>query len=254
MSDTVYYSWNPWHGCKKISPGCKYCYVYRQDKRFNDKIDSSVCKKTANFDLPVKRKRDGSFKIPQGSIISTCFTSDFLLEDADEWRDDCWKMIKERSDCMFLFFTKRILRLTQCLPEDWENGYENVIIGCTVEDQKRADERLPLFLALPIIHRSIICAPLIENIDLSPYLSEKTEEVSVGGESGPSARPCRYEWVLNLREQCIKKDVSFNFHQTGANFYKDGKYYFIKRKYQHSQAKKANINYKTKSGCIPDYS
>ncbi len=107
----IYADWNPWHGCTKISPGCKYCYVYRQDAMYGSDTASDIARKTANFNLPVKRKRDKTYKIPPGKIIFTCFTSDFLLKDADEWRPECWAMMKQRSDCLFYFFTKRIDRL-----------------------------------------------------------------------------------------------------------------------------------------------
>lgn len=234
--------WNPWHGCTKISDGCKYCYVYRQDEKYGS--SSRMCRKNAGFTLPIKKKRDGSYKIPTGSLVFTCFTSDFLLEDADAWREDCWKMIRERGDCMFYFFTKRIDRLEKCLPSDWGDGYDNVIIGCTVENQDRADYRLPIFLKLPIKHRAIIPAPLLERIDISSYLGDDIEEVNVSGESGDEARVCDYDWVLDIRRQCVEKNVSFTYHQTGTRLIKDGKKYFIKRKYQISQAKKADIDYK----------
>lgn len=237
--------WNPWHGCTKISPGCKYCYVYRQDELYGCTDSSSLCRKTGNFSLPLKRTRSGEYKLPSGKIIYTCFTSDFLLEDADCWRQECWDMIKKRSDCRFYFFTKRIDRLEKCLPFDWGDGWDNVMIGCTVENQDRADFRLPIFLSLPIKHRTIIAAPLLEKIDISQYIGEKTEEVSVGGESGTEARICRYEWVLDIRRQCIEKNVPFRFHQTGANFVKDGKLYHIPRSHQISQAQKADIDFLT---------
>ena len=239
-----YICWNPWHGCTKISAGCKFCYVYRQDEMYGSSVASSLCRKTANFNLPIKKKRDKSYKIPSGTILSTCFTSDFLLKDADEWRDECWEMMKIRSDCLFYFFTKRIDRLEECLPDDWGDGYDNVMIGCTVENQDRADYRLPIFNSLPIKHKTIIAAPILEAINLSPYLNDSIEQVSVGGESGYNARPCCYDWILDIRNQCIEKDVPFLFHQTGANFIKDGKKYRIRRAIQHSQAKKADINYK----------
>lgn len=116
-SENIYTNWNPWHGCTKISPGCKYCYVYRQDEMYGSTTDSSLCHKNAAFDLPLKRKRDGTYKIPSGKIVLTCFTSDFLLPDADAWRADCWSMMKLRSDCWFYFFTKRIDRLAECHAE-----------------------------------------------------------------------------------------------------------------------------------------
>ena len=250
--EDIYYDWNPWHGCTKISPGCRYCYVYRQDEMYGAQTASSLCRKTGAFYAPIKKKRDGSFKIPSGKLVMTCFTSDFLLKDADEWRPECWQMMRRRSDCLFYFFTKRIDRLEELLPPDWGDGYDNVLIGCTVENQDRADFRLPIFRHLPIKHKSIIVAPMLERVNISQYLDETIEEVSVGGESGVDARPCDYDWILDLREQCVKHDVPFRFHQTGAYFIKDGRMYRVKRGYQLSQAHKANIDYKIGEYYIPE--
>lgn len=74
-------SWNPWHGCRKISEGCRHCYVYRQDALHER--DSREVVRTAAFGLPVRRSRDGRFRIPPGERVYTCFTSDFLVEEAD---------------------------------------------------------------------------------------------------------------------------------------------------------------------------
>jgi protein gp37 len=232
--------WNPWHGCHKISPGCQNCYVYRIDSRHGK--DSSIVTKTGNFALPLKRKRSGEYKLSGNETVYTCFTSDFFLEDADEWRPEAWEMIRIRNDLHFFIITKRIHRFHIGLPDDWGNGYENVTICCTVENQDRADFRLPIFLAAPIRHKCIICEPLLEAINLTPYLTDEIEEVSVGGESGNKARICRYDWVLDIRKQCLQAGVPFRFRQTGARFEKNGKIYLIPRKLQHSQAKKASID------------
>lgn len=232
-------TWNPWHGCTKYSEGCRYCYVYRQDEMFGR--DSRECRKTNDFNLPIKKDRKGNYKIPSGSLIMTCFSSDFLLSDADLWRDGCIKMMRERSDCMFYFFTKRIERLNFSVPD-------NVIVGCTCENQKMADYRLPIFKKLGIKYKTIILAPMLERMDISRYLDDDIYEVNVSGESGssPQIRVLDYDWVLDIREQCIKANVNFGFHQTGARFIKDGKEYRIERKYQISQAKKANIDFSCK--------
>ena len=71
-----------------------------------------------------------------------CFSSDFLIEEADDWREECWTMMAERSDLDFIFLTKRIDRFLQCIPDDWNDGYDNVTVGCTVENQAMADHRL----------------------------------------------------------------------------------------------------------------
>jgi protein gp37 len=151
-------------------------------------------------------------------------------------------MIRARSDLRFFIVTKRIHRFNVSLPDDWGDGYDNVAICCTVENQDRADYRLPIFLAAPIRHKSIICEPLLESIDLSAYLSTAIEQVVVGGESGNDARICRYDWVLAIREQCLKAGTPFHFKQTGARFEKDGKLYAVLRNKQHSQAQKARID------------
>lgn len=240
----IYSDWNPWHGCTKVSPGCKYCYVYRQDAMYGAEVSSSVVRKTANFALPLGRKRDKSFKIAPGSVVFTCFTSDFLVEGADPWRADAWAMMRERSDCMFFFFTKRIDRLANCVPDDWGRGYPNVVIGCTIENQALANFRLPIFLDFPIAHRAIIVAPLLGQVSLEPYLDACIEEVAVSGESGTDARVCDYNWVLDIRRQCLDKEIPFRFHQTGAKLLKDGKLYRIPRRFQIAQARKAGIDYK----------
>lgn len=236
--------WNLWHGCHKLSSGCKHCYVYRGDSRRD--VDSAVVTQTKNLDLPIRRKRNGEYKIPSGTLVYTCFTSDFLVEDADGWRPDAWAMMRQRSDLHFMMITKRIDRLAQCLPDDWGDGYDNVTICCTVENQSCADYRLPIYKAAPIQHKVIICEPLLERIDLrSFHISDWIEQVVVGGESGYDVRPCDFDWVMELHDVCAEGEVSFWFKQTGAKFVKDGRLYHIKRQFQHSQARKAGINIST---------
>jgi protein gp37 len=232
--------YNPWHGCHKHSEGCLNCYVYRTDERHGK--DASHITKTSAFHLPIKRDRYGQYSIPDHSTLYTCFTSDFLVEEADAWRLEVWAMMKARPLVTFVFFTKRIERLANCLPSDWGTGYTNVTIGCTVENQHRADQRLPVFLASPIATRWIIAEPLLGPMDLSAYLDQRIALVAAGGESGPNARPCHYDWILSLKQQADHEHVPFHFHQTGAKLLKDGKLYTIHRKHQSSQAKKANLD------------
>ncbi len=232
--------WNPWHGCHKVSAGCQNCYMFASDAKYGR---DSTPRKTATFLLPVAKNRAGGYKLEAGQEVFTCFTSDFLLEEADAWRQEAWQMIARRRDLRFLFITKRIERLPIALPGDWGEGYEHVTICTTCENQQMADRRLPVFLSLPIKHRMIICEPLLSPIDLSPYLGPQIEQVVAGGESGAGARTCRYAWVLDIREQCMRARVPFWFKQTGARFEKDGKLYRIPRRQQHSQARKAGINW-----------
>ena len=235
--------WNPWHGCKKLSPGCKNCYVYRRDESIGK--DASIVTRTGDFSLPLKKDRKGQYKLTSSDgTVYTCMTSDFFLDEADAWRQECWDMIRERNDLEFCIITKRIDRFEKCIPEDWGDGWDHVTICSTCENQDRADYRLPIFLSLPIKHREIISEPMLGEIHIGKYLETGLiEHVTCGGESGPNARPCNFEWILAVREECMHYNVSFFFKQTGALFVKNGKTYHVERKFQMEQARKAGINY-----------
>lgn len=233
-------TWNPWHGCHRVSEGCRNCYVYRIDGKHGR--ESGAVMLNSDFLLPLRQGR-GGWKIESGERVYTCFSSDFLIEEADAWRGEVWKMMRRRSDLHFVFFTKRIERMERILPPDWGEGYENVTVGCTCENQARADERLPIFLSLPLMHRMIICEPLLAPIDLRPYLDRtKIESVAVGGESGDGARECDFAWVMAIHDACRDAGVRFSYHQTGALLRRDGRLYQIPRRLQQEQAKRANID------------
>ncbi|PWJ50372.1 DUF5131 family protein [Faecalicatena contorta] len=232
--------WNPWRGCRRYSDGCKYCYIHKGDSKRG--IDTWNIVKTDNFYAPIMKNKSGAYKIKPGQVVYLCFSTDFLIEEADEWRSECWEMIRERSDLHFIFLTKRIERFKDCMPDDWNDGYDNVTVGCTVENQDRADYRLSIFRELPIKHKNIICQPMIEGINLESYL-DNIELVVVGGESDKNARLLDYNWVLNIREQCISNNVHFEFRQCGTHFMKDGKTYTLNVRDLCSQARKANLNF-----------
>lgn len=239
--------WNPWRGCHRYSEGCQFCYIHKGDDKRG--VNTNCVEKTNQFYAPIARKKNGEYKMKPG-LVYLGFSTDFLLPDADGWRMECWDMIKERSDCTFLFLTKRIQRFLDCIPADWGKGYDNVIVGCTVENQQRAEERLSLFSRLPIPHKNIICQPMISPLHLEPYLGG-IELVVVGGESDKNARPLHYDWVLDVRQQCVRNAVAFEFRQCGTHFVKDGKAYTLQVRDLMSQARKANINYYPSQETLP---
>lgn len=133
----------------------------------------------------------------------------------------------------------------QVLPPDWGGGYENLAVGCTVENQAMADYRLPLLLDAPCA-TSWSSAPAARAARHRTIPHPRDRRGIRRGESGNEARPCNYDWVLSIRRQCVAADIPFAFHQTGARLVKDGRLYRIRRPYQHSQARKAGIDYKAK--------
>ena len=230
-------TYNCWHGCHKKSEGCAHCYVYRRDESIGK--DSNIVYKTKAFDMPIQKNRKGEYKYPSGTSFSMCFSSDFFIEEADVWRKDLLEMIKTRSDCRFMCITKRPERIMECI-KDLET-YNNLIIYCTMENQKRFDERAPIYLNLPLKVKGIMIEPMLEYVDIKGY-EDKIDIISVGGESGMDARIIDFEWVKKTREVCIKNKIGFDFHQTGAKLKVNGKLYNIPRNMQHSQARKAFKN------------
>lgn len=183
--------------------------MYRRDAEFGK--DTTHVHKTANFDLPLKKNRQKEYKLqPDGEPVYTCMTSDFFVDEADEWSD----------------------------------GYENVSIMCTCENQNQADIRLPFFLSLPIRHRSIIHEPMLEGINIEKHLATgKIESVTCGGESGDDARICDFAWILESMTQCVKYNVPFHFKQTGARFKKGNRVFLIEWKDQMMQAQKSGVDF-----------
>ncbi|WP_139651433.1 DUF5131 family protein [Raoultibacter phocaeensis] len=231
-------NWDPWTGCHQTSEGCTYCFYYGP---YSKRHGQNTIAKTAEFDKPIARNAKGAPRIAGGKTVITCFASDFFLKEADEWRIDAWSMMRERPDLEFLILTKRIERFEVSLPDDWGNGYDNVTIGCSVENQEMADARLPHLVSHPIKKRFIACSPLLGPIDLRPYL-DAVDHVTVGGETSREARVCDYEWVLAIRDQCTEADKTFWFKNTGSLFKRDGIVQKVNPFKQSSLAKECGIS------------
>lgn len=174
--------WNPWHGCHKVSEGCQHCYMYFLDRMRG--IDTSKMSRNANFDMPLKRGRDGRFKVAPGMELLVGLSTDFFVEEADAWRDEAWAVIRKRPDVVFRILTKRAGRIRDHLSADWGDGYENVMLQVTTENQTRADERLAVLLDVPAKHKGFMAAPLIGPVDAERHLATgQFEQVLCGGEN-----------------------------------------------------------------------
>jgi protein gp37 len=195
-------TWNPWHGCKKISPGCAHCYMYRDKKRYGQDPTAVVKSKTM-FDAPTRWNRS--------RMVFTCSLSDFFIEEADLWRDEAWEVIRATPQHTYQILTKRPSLIASRLPHGWP--FPNVWLGVSVEN--------PRFLWRIDTLRTVSAA--VRFLSLEPLLSampalclEQISWVIVGGESGPNCRPMKAEWVREIRDQCAGAKVPFFFKQWGG--------------------------------------
>jgi len=190
--------WEPWVGCTPVSEACKNCYyAYRSN---------TALEKTSDF---------ARTKFTQGKSVITGFMSDWFHPNADEWRAEMWRVIKDNPGVTFLLLTKRIERFYVNLPDDWGSGYANVKIGVTVENQSLADTRLPILLDIPVRDKFISCSPLLENINIEPYL-KGIQYVSVAGEVAKMGRALDFDWIISLKNQCEKFGIEMFFKDTGS--------------------------------------
>ncbi len=247
--------WNPWHGCRRCSEGCQNCYMYYLDD-LHGRDGADIRRNSNAFRYPLAKDRAGNPRIQSGELIRVCMTSDFFLAEADAWRQEAWQIMRKRPDVIFFLLTKRPERVKDCLPDNWGDGWENIFFNVTAENQKRADERIPILLELPFRHKGVMCAPLIGPVSLSEYLdSGQIEQVLCDGESYGGLRPCHYEWVKSLHDECADRDITFVFCSTGRRFVKDGREYAIENgDVMREQAYRSGLTYKGKNinFCLTD--
>lgn len=184
-----------------------------------------ICKSEGAWDAPLARKQDGEYKIAPGTLLQTCLTTDFYLEDVpDEWRAHVFDIARRRTDVGFAILTKSAYRIPECLPDDWldpktgEPAYGNIELVVTVEDQSAVD-RLQYLVETPAQRKRVMCEPLIGEVDIYDYLATgEIDYVLCGGENYGAARICDESWVRSLSEQCQEANVPFSFFDTGENF------------------------------------
>lgn len=207
-------TWNPWHGCKKVSTGCMYCYMYRDKERWNQD-PTTVLKSVSNFNQPLKWK--------EGKLIFTCSWSDWFIEEADEWRDEAWAIIKATPQHTYQILTKRPERIRDHLPADWgRNGYSNVWIGVSAEDMVTYCLRTPYMHGFPAVVKFISAEPLLGPIDMD-MMFHNFDWVIVGGESGSlnpkakyRARECEVVWMDAIVAECKTAGVPVFVKQFGT--------------------------------------
>lgn len=208
-------TWNPWQGCIKISSGCKFCYMYRDKRRYGKNPAKVVKSAKPTFEAPLRKF--------QGPLVFTCSWSDFFIQQADEWRPEAWDIIRQTPHLIYQILTKRPHLIKDRLPEDWGDGWDNVWLGVTIEDRDavwRANE----LLNIPASLRFISHGPMLERIDMKyrPGFGWVITE----GESGVKDlwRPAQTEWFRRVRDNCLLQGIPYFHKQNGGNRMINGAY------------------------------
>lgn len=232
------HTFNPWHGCAKVSPGCKHCYAETLTNRWGGDywgihsprkfMSDSYWRKPLEWNRKAAAagRRDRVFCASMADVFERHPIKE-INEQMNEARSALWRLIEETDYLIWLLLTKRPINAIEMTPVSWLQGWPaNVCIMTSVEDQERADERIPTILQVPAMYRGLSVEPLLKPIDLSKWLSPpewygeafgygSIDWVIVGGESGPGARPMHPEWALSIRDQCQASRTPFFFKQWG---------------------------------------
>jgi protein gp37 len=217
------WSFNPWFGCTRVSPACENCYAEAFAHRlglnvWGPKSDRKMQSATY-WQGPLRWNR----KAEAAGIRQRVFCASMadVLEDRPELREPrlaLWKLIAETPALDWLLLTKRPENFVRMAPPWWWTGRWpfNAWVGTTVEDQARAEQRMPDLVEIPAPVRFISAEPLLERIDLSPW-KRRIDWVITGAESGPHARVVETDWIRDLRDQCVPIGVRFFYKQSLEN-------------------------------------
>lgn len=246
----AHHSFNPWIGCQRVSPGCQHCYAEAHDARFHagehwGPGGTRQVTSAANWRKPVAWNRAAAAAGERHRVF--CASLADVFEDLPGLvglRALLCELIEETPHLDWLLLTKRPEQMLRLQPVGWRHGWpHNVWAGTSVEDQQRADERIPHLLAVPAAVRFLSAEPLLGPVDLQAAFAtgygdcsgctydrrEQTHQgqteqhpgpgidwVICGGESGLDARPMHPDWARSLRDQCLVAAVPFFFKQWGA--------------------------------------
>ena len=207
------------------------CYMYALDEMRGVERSADEVRLTKAMNYPLSKTRSGVYKVRPGERLRVNMTSDTFVEEADEWRDQMWDVIRKRPDVIFWILTKRPERVLDHLPSDWNDGWDNVSMNITTENQEMFDKRMPILLQIPAKHKGICIAPMIGPVDIAEGLkSGQLEEVSCGGENYNNPRPCRMEWVQAVAAQCRQYRTNFTWYESGTNLFVAGKQHYMPSK------------------------
>ena len=219
------HTFNPWWGCTKVSPGCEHCYAETWAKRVGENVWGASQDRRffgdKHWNEPLKWNADAELENERKRVFCASMADVFESRaDLDPWRKRLWQLIDETPWLDWLLLTKRPQNVGERVPwtKDWP---KNVWLGTTVEDQLRAEQRLPILLHFPAERRFLSCEPLLGPVDLTAWTNKRSNKlhpidwIIAGGESGAGARAMLPGWARQLRDQCQKSGIPFHFKQWG---------------------------------------
>lgn len=226
-------TWNPTTGCDRVSAGCDHCYALTLAKRLkamgsprylndgNPRTSGPGFGLTLHEDKLAEPLRWRSPRLVFVNSMSDLFHPKVPVSFIRR----VFEVIEATPQHTYQILTKRPRRMAQVL-NDWREfacqPIANVWLGTSVEDQKWADQRIPLLLETPASIRFLSCEPLLGPVRLNRWLAAGIHWVIVGGESGPQARPMHPTWARSIRNQCVEASVPFFFKQWGGRTPKAG--------------------------------
>jgi protein gp37 len=175
--------------------------MFRDKHRYGQDPATVVRSKPRTFNAPLRWK--------DPARVFVCSWSDFFIEDADEWRDEAWDIMRRTPHITYLLLTKRAENIKDRLPVDWP--LRNVWLGVTAEDQQRYDERVHILAAITAPVKFLSVEPMLGPI----YLDFDADGLWIicGGESGPGAREMKIGWAASLKAQCMANRNKFFMKQ-----------------------------------------
>lgn len=217
------HTFNPWTGCTNISPGCDNCYAEAWSKRSGHvKWGNSPRKRTTEHYWKAPAIWNGKadvFEAAHGrkQRVFCASLADVFDNQADpEWRLDLFKLIKATPRLDWQLLTKRPQNIRKMLPNDWgAEGYANVWLGFTAEDQARYDQRREVIQKVPAAVWFVSYEPAIGPLRLKAG-QVQPDWLIVGGESGHGARRMDPRWAREVIADCRTLGIAPFMKQWGA--------------------------------------
>lgn len=211
------HTFNPWMGCQKVSPGCDHCYAEAlMDTRYG-KVQWGphgvrVRTAPANWRKPLQWAKAARVDGIRPRVFCASLADVFDNKAPDGARADLFALIRQTPELDWLLLTKRPENIAKMLPADWRDGYANVWLGTTCEDQANYDRRWPILNAIPAAVRFISYEPAIAPLRLhnGPH---QPDWLICGGESGAGARYMLPAWAADVRNDCAERGVYFFMKQ-----------------------------------------